>query len=451
MSNTICAIATAAAATAALGVIRVSGPEAFELVCPLLKTKKGTPVAPNPNHAAYCRIEKGGEVYDEAVATFYAGPRSYTGEDTVELSCHGGLYVLRSVLNLLLEQGCRMAEPGEFSKRAFLNGKLDLIKAQAVIDLIEATSRAEQKNALSQLGGHLSQQIGHLYDRLVELNLGLLAYVDFPDEVEDPEQDTLAELKSISAELDHLIQGGDRGSLIREGLQIAIVGAPNVGKSTLMNRLLGYDRSIVSDIPGTTRDLVSEGLQLGGLKCRVADTAGIRETADVIERQGVSIARREAEAAGLVFAVFDGSHPLTEDDQQLAKTYGNDRNLAIINKGDLEKSINDEYIKEHFKHIVYISAKDGQGCPALDEWVRAHYSVEDAQADGVITSARQLQRLLAGKQLVDQAIDGLAQGFTPDLVSLDITEAASALGEVTGQTVTDEMIDKIFERFCVGK
>lgn len=450
MSNTICAIATAAA-TAALGVIRVSGPEAFELVCPLLKTKKGTPVAPNPNHATYCRIEKGGEVFDEAVATFYAGPRSYTGEDTVELSCHGGLYVLRSVLNLLLEQGCRMAEPGEFSKRAFLNGKLDLIKAQAVIDLIEATSRAEQKNALSQLGGHLSQRISSLYDRLVELNLGLLAYVDFPDEVEDPEQDTLAELKSISAELDQLIQGGNSGSLIREGLQIAIVGAPNVGKSTLMNRLLGYDRSIVSDIPGTTRDLVSEGLQLGGLKCRVADTAGIRETADVIEQQGVSIAKREAEAAGLVFAVFDGSRPLTQDDKQLADTYGNDRNLAIVNKGDLEKSINDEYIKERFKHIVYISAKDGAGCPALDEWVRAHYSTEDAQADGVITSARQLQRLLAGKQLVDQAIDGLAQGFTPDLISLDITEAASALGEVTGQTVTDEMIDKIFEKFCVGK
>ncbi len=450
MSNTICAIATAAA-TAAIGVLRVSGPEAFDLVCPILKNKSGQPLVPRPNRAFYCRIEKDGEVYDEAVATFFEGPRSYTGEDTVELSCHGGIYVLRSVLDLLLKQGCRMAEPGEFSKRAFLNGKLDLIKAQAVIDLIEATSRAEQKNALSQLGGHLSQQISALYDRLVELNLGLLAYVDFPDEVEAPEQDTLSELRSISAQLEGLIQGGNSGSLIREGLQIAIVGAPNVGKSTLMNRLLGYDRSIVSDIPGTTRDLVSEGLQLGGLKCRVADTAGIRETADVIEQQGVTIAKREAESAGLVFAVFDGSRPLTDDDRQLADTYGNERNLAIINKSDLDQTINDSYIKDHFKHVVYLSAKDGAGCTVLDEWVRTHYSVEDAQAQGVITSARQLQRLLAGKALVDQAIEGLEQGFTPDLISLDITEAASAVGEVTGQTVTDEMIDKIFERFCVGK
>ncbi len=450
MSNTICAIATAAA-TAALGVLRVSGPEAFDLVCPLLKTKAGKPVEPTPNRAVYCRIEKDGELFDEAVATFYQGPRSYTGEDTVELSCHGGLYVLRSVLDLLLRQGCRLAEAGEFSKRAFLNGKLDLIKAQAVIDLIEATSRAEQKNALSQLGGHLSQQISALYDRLVDLNLGLLAYVDFPEEVDAPEEDTLAELNAISDQLEALIQGGHSGSLIREGLQIAIVGAPNVGKSTLMNRLLGYDRSIVSDIPGTTRDLVSEGLQLGGLKCRIADTAGIRETADVIEQQGVTIAKREAESAGLVFAVFDGSRPLPQDDKEVADAYGNHRNLAIINKGDLKQSIDDSYIQNKFKHIVYISAKDGDGCAALDEWVKTHYSVEDAQAQGVITSARQLQRLLMGKQLVDQAIAGLEQGFTPDLISLDITEAASAVGEVTGQTVTDEMIDKIFERFCVGK
>ena len=266
MSDTICAISTAPA-TAALGILRISGPEAHTI----LNQITDRPVEEYGKNYLR-RITEGEEVYDEAVVTLYKAPRSYTGEDTAELCCHGGLYVLQSVLELLLRHGCRLAEAGEFSKRAFLNGKLDLIKAQAVIDLIEASSRAEQKNALSQMEGHLSRHITEIYRRLVELNTALLAYVDFPEEVEAPEE----------------------GQLIREGLNIAIVGAPNAGKSTLMNQLLGYDRSIVSAIPGTTRDTVTEGCRLGGLKCHLSDTAGIRTTADPIEQQGIAIARQRA-------------------------------------------------------------------------------------------------------------------------------------------------------------
>ena len=450
MSDTICAISTAPA-TAALGVIRISGAETFSILRPLLKRKNGTAPEFLPGKAILCRIEYEGEVYDEAVVTFYEGPRSYTGEDTAELSCHGGLYLLKSVLELLIRQGCRLAEPGEFSKRAFLNGKLDLIKAQAVIDLIEATSRAEQKNALSQLEGHLSKKITALYERLVELNTALLAYVDFPEEVDAPEEDTLAELKAIDDILTSLLNGSDRGQLIREGLNIAIVGAPNVGKSTLMNHLLGYDRSIVSAIPGTTRDTVTEGCRLGDLKCHIADTAGIRETTDPVERQGIDIARQRAAEASVIFAVFDGSRPLAEEDLQLAEQYGNDRNLAIINKADLPQKANVRYIKDKFIHFVEVSAKDGTGCDALDQWVRSEFSAEDTETQGLITSLQQTQRLAEGQRHIRRAIEGLEQGFTPDMASLDITEAAAAVGEVTGQTVTDQMIDQIFSRFCVGK
>ena len=350
-----------------------------------------------------------------------------------------------------MEAGCRMAEPGEFSKQAFLNGKLDLLKAQAVIDLIEATSRAEQKNALSQLEGHLSKRIAALYDRLVTLNTALLAYVDFPEEVDAPEEDTLLELEKIERELEELLAGTRRGQLIKEGLNIAIVGAPNVGKSTLMNQLLGYDRSIVSSIPGTTRDTVTEGCRLGGLKCHLADTAGIRNTADPIEQQGISIARKKAEEATVVFAVFDGSRPLNEEDLALMETFGKEGNLAIINKADQPKLANIEYIKNKFIHCVEISARTGTGCELLDQWVQEQYSVEDTAAEGVLTSLFQTQRLTAGLRFVRKAIEGLQMGFTPDLASLDITEAASAVGEVTGATVTDQMIDRIFSRFCVGQ
>ncbi len=450
MLHTICAIATAPA-TAAIGVIRVSGPQTKQIVTPLLQTATGGAVSLLPRKAVYCRIVWQERVYDEAVVTFYEGPHSYTGEDTAEISCHGGLYVLQSVVELLISRGCKMAQPGEFSKQAFLNGKLDLIKAQAVIDLIEATSRAEQKNALSQLEGHLSKKITGLYDRLVELNTALLAYVDFPEEVEAPEEDLLQELRAIEEQLQQLLAGTARGQLIKEGLNVAIVGAPNVGKSTLMNQLLGYDRSIVSAIAGTTRDTVTEGCRLGGLKCHLADTAGIRQTDDLIEQQGIEIARKKAREASVVFVVFDGSRPLTDEDRALAESYGNNRNLAIINKADQPQKTDKEYIQSKFIHCVEISAKTGDGCDTLDQWVRQAFSTEDTAAEGVLTSLAQTQRLTAGLNGVQKAIEGLELGFTPDMASLDITEAAAAVGEVTGQTVTDQMIDQIFSRFCVGK
>ncbi len=446
----ICAISTAPA-TAALGIIRISGEGTFSLLRPLLKKKNGSPCAPAIGKATLCRIEDAGEVYDEAVVTLYEGPRSFTGEDTAELCCHGGLYLLQSIIELLLKKGCRLAEPGEFSKRAFLNGKLDLIRAQAMIDLIESTSRAERKNALSQLEGHLSRRITALYDRLIELNTALLAYVDFPDEVEAPEEDLLQALLQLEQEFAALTEGSRRGELIRDGLKIAIVGAPNVGKSTLMNQLMGYDRSIVSSIPGTTRDIVTEYCRLGDLKCFLADTAGIRNTEDPIEQMGIALARNQAQAAKVVFAVFDGSRPLTEEDRALAREFGGGENLAIINKADLPQKANIEYIKEKFIHCVEISAKNGSGCEALDRWVKEHYSPADQQSEGLITSLHQAQRLLEGERHLKLAIDGLQQGFTPDLISLDLTEAAAAVGEVTGATVTDQMIDQIFSRFCVGK
>ena len=451
MARTICAIATAPA-TAALGLIRISGPDAFEIVGPLLKNKNGEAIAlPQMRRSVFCRVADEQEVYDEVIAVFYKGPHSYTGEDSVELSCHGGLYVLNSILTLLIRHGCKLAEPGAFSKRAFLNGKLDLVRAQAVIDLIEAQSRAEQKNALSRMDGRLSGRIRALYQQLIDLNSTLLAYIDFPEEIEEPEAAVLEKLKVIRSQLGQLLEGSKKGRLIEEGLQIAIVGAPNAGKSTLLNQLLGYERSIVSARPGTTRDMIAEGCRLGDLKCRLADTAGMRRTQDPIELQGITIAKREAEAAQVVFVVFDGSQEMQKEDYDLAEAYGGAHNLAVINKTDLPIKINEQYIKEKFKHTVNISAQTGAGCSAIDGWIRSRFSVADAAAQGVLTSAMEIQRITEAKEKLTQAIAGLEEGFTPDLITIDLTEAASALGEVTGQTVTEQMIEQIFSRFCVGK
>lgn len=450
MSKTICAISTAPA-TAALGIIRISGEETFSILEGILKKKNGAPFTVAHGKAVLYRIEEEGAALDEAMVTCFEGPRSYTGEDTAELCCHGGLFVLQSVMELLVRRGCAPAGPGEFSKRAFLNGKLDLISAKAVIELIEATSKAQQKNALSRMEGKLSKKISSLYEKLVDLNTALLAYVDFPEEVDEPVEDYLPLLQEMEEQLSALAESTKTGRLIKEGLSIAIVGAPNVGKSTLMNQLLGYERSIVSSIPGTTRDMVREGCRLGDLTCHLSDTAGIRTTADPIEQQGISIARKEAEQAKVVFTVFDGSRPLNEDDRALMEEFGNEGNLAIINKADLPQMIDEEYISNYYKHIVKLSAQNGEGCARLDEWVRSHYSVEDAAAEGVLTDPNQLADLLSAKASVQAAVDGLSQGFTADLISIDIIEAASALGGITGQAVTDEMIDRIFSRFCVGK
>lgn len=450
MSQTICAISTAPA-TAALGIIRISGPETFSILEGILKKKNGAPFTLAHGKAALYRIEENGQPLDEAMVTCFIGPRSYTGEDTAELCCHGGLFVLQSVLELLIKRGCAMAGPGEFSKRAFLNGKLDLISAKAVIELIEATGAAQQKNALSRMEGKLSKKIQGLYERLVDLNTALMAYVDFPEEIDEPAEDYLPALKEMEQELSALAESTKTGRLIREGLSIAIVGAPNVGKSTLLNQLLGYDRSIVSSIPGTTRDMVREGCRLGDLTCHLSDTAGMRQTADPIEQQGIEIARKEAESAKVVFAVFDGSRPLTEDDHALIKEFGGEENLAILNKADLPQKIDEEYISNYFKHIVKLSAKKGDGCAQLDQWVRQNFSVADAAESGVLTDPAQLADLLAALSSVQSATAGLSSGFTPDLISIDITEAASALGGITGQEVADEMIDRIFSKFCVGK
>lgn len=450
MSQTICAISTAPA-TAALGLIRISGGDTFSILEKILKKKNGAPFTVVHGKAALYRIMEDGAPLDEAMVTCFFGPRSYTGEDTAEICCHGGLFVLQSVVNLLIKSGCAMAGPGEFSKRAFLNGKLDLISAKAVIELIEATSKSQQKNALSRMEGKLSQKISHLYDRLIEINTALLAYVDFPEEVDEPAEDYLPALRAIEEELRALAEGTKVGRLIREGLSIAIVGAPNVGKSTLMNQLLGYERSIVSSIPGTTRDMVREGCRLGDLTCHLSDTAGMRITDDPIEQQGIQIARKEAEDARVVFAVFDGARPLNEDDFSLIKAFGDGENLAIINKSDLPQMIDNEYISNHFKHIVKISAKDGAGCAQLDDWVRTHFSVADAAESGVLTDSAQLADLLSALSSVHAAVEGLSAGFTPDLISIDLTEGASALGQITGQEVTDQIIDRIFSKFCVGK
>lgn len=449
--DTICAIATARA-SAAIGVIRVSGDRAIEICGGIIRARHGEFL--KTGGCMYMGLVCDGDMpVDEVLYVVFPAPRSYTGEDVVEINCHGGVAVLDRVMRLLIKNGARAATGGEFTKRAFLNGKMDLIQAEAVADLIASGGEQDAALALRQMSGRLSSEITQLFDMLVSLNTDILAYVDFPDEglSDVSPQRVISELEKIKARLLRLENSFNTGSVIRDGVDTVIIGMPNVGKSALLNALLGYERAIVSDTAGTTRDMITERATVGGVTLNLCDTAGMHDAENDIERRGIELAKAHTARAGLVLAVIDGSRPLTEGDTAVLELAASKPTVVIINKSDLPqraelKSINAGY-------TVSVSAKSGAGMDELCRAIEQMFLSDRASIESgmLLSNARQYDCVVKARRLVESAQQTLEDGFTPDLASVDITDAASSLGMITGNAVSDRIIDEIFSKFCVGK
>lgn len=453
MAQTIAAIATPAAA-GGISVIRISGSDALTIADRVFSAKNGIPLSGRRGYtAALGAVVHHGEVLDEAVATVFNEPHSYTGENVVEISCHGGLYLTQEILRVILENGARLAEAGEFTKRAFLNGKMSLSQAEAVMDLIGAQGREAARAAHTQLSGALFRQITAVKDALLKLAGHLSAWVDYPEEEipEVDEEEILLTAGESSKTLRTLLSQFDTGKLIREGIDTVIVGKPNVGKSTLMNLLSRCERSIVTDVAGTTRDIVEETVRLGHLALRVADTAGIRETEDIVEQIGVSLAKRRMQEASLVLAVFDGSSEWSPEDEEILPA-ALQPSIAVVNKSDLPAVTDLEKIKQAFSHMVVLSATDPESLAVLEREIREtlNLSAVDPFAP-MLSNERQRLCAMRAADALEQAQTAVRAGVTFDAVTVLIEEAIDALLELTGERTTDAVVDAVFANFCVGK
>ena len=453
MSNIIAAVSTGNQVSA-IGIIRLSGDGCAEVAGKVftLYNKKKLSEVPDRKLMLGELHDKDGRVIDQCITVYSRGPHSYTGEDTVEFHCHGSPAVLAAGLEALYLAGARPAQRGEFTKRAFLNGHLDLTQAEAVIDLIEADTTDAAANAAGQVGGVLQRKLAPVYDDLTNLCSHFHAVLDYPDEdIEDFGLKSYESvLKTNAKTLYNLSKTYGQGRILRQGVAAAIVGRPNVGKSSLLNALAGYDRVIVTDIPGTTRDTVEESVMLGNTRLRLIDTAGIRQTADTVEAMGVERSRKAAEEADLVIFVCDGSQPLTEEDETIIDLCLEHENaIALINKSDLGRCVEPSDLP--FMAVIPVCVKTGEGLEQLADMVDAMFEGE-APCDGsILTNARQYDAIRRAYEAMLSALQGLKLGQTPDAVLLDVETAMEAMGEVIGATVREDITARIFERFCVGK
>ena len=452
MSDVIAAVSTGRQ-VCAIGIIRLSGDG-----CIAVAERVFTPLSKPLHEAANRKLVMGtlhdarGRVIDQCMAVCSRQPHSYTGEDTVEFHCHGSPAMLAAGLEALYHAGARPAGRGEFTKRAFLNGKMDLTQAEAVIDLIEADTADAAANAAGQVGGVLQKKLAPIYDELVNLCSHFHAVLDYPDEdIEDfGLQNYTATLRTAAKELYALLQTYGQGRILRQGVAAAIVGRPNVGKSSLLNRLAGFDRAIVTDIPGTTRDTVEESVMVGSTRLRLIDTAGIRQTADTVEAMGVERSKKALEEADLAIFLCDGSQKLTQEDRDIIELCMDAPNaIALINKSDLGKTVQPGELP--FMTILPVSIKEGTGLELLPEVLEEMFGGGMPCDGSILTNARQYDACRRAYEAMLESLKGLKLGQTPDAVLTDVEAAMEAMGEVTGATVREDITARIFERFCVGK
>ena len=454
--DTIVAIATPPG-PGAIGVLRLSGPGAVRLAeqCFRPLGHKGLRDRPPRTLVYGSLLDRDGMVIDQALCTVSYGPHSYTGEDTAEFQCHGAPQVLSLGLEALCALGARLAGPGEFTRRAFLNGKLDLAQAEAVGDLLEATSREGVRQAAGQLAGALSRRIGEIYSALVDVMAHFHAVLDYPDEDLDPftREGLSAALAEQEGALDALLSTCRRGRQLARGIPCALVGQPNVGKSSLLNALAGFERAIVTDIPGTTRDTVEANVELGGLPLRLIDTAGLRDSDDPVERMGVERSRAAMEQAELILVLWDSSARVTgEEVALLERAVELAPTILVWTKGDLPTAPIPVLELPEGLQVVELSARTGEGLDRLEEAVAALFPRESGTPYGqILTNQRQEDAARRAQESVARARTALAQGVTPDALLTDVEEALAALGELTGQSVREDITDRIFSRFCVGK
>ncbi len=456
LTDTIAAISTPLVPSA-IGILRLSGPKALDIARKQFRPLGARPLLDHlPRELVFGDLlDRDGAPIDRCLCTFSRGPASYTGEDTAEFQCHGSPMVLSLGLEALFAQGARQAGPGEFTRRAFLNGRLDLAQAEAVGDLLEARSREGARHAAGQLTGALSQKIGDIYSALVDVMAHFHAVLDYPDEDIDPfRMEELSHTLQAQLEtLDALLATCRRGRQLTQGLSCALVGRPNAGKSSLLNALAGYDRAIVTDIPGTTRDTLEVSMELGGLPVRLIDTAGLRDSDDPIERLGVARSRSAMEQAELILVLWDSALPVTEEDLQLLlHSMSLAPTILVWTKGDLPSAPVPFLNLDPLPPVVTISSKTGQGLQELEEAVAALFPrPSDLPYGQLLTNQRQEDAARRARQAVAQAEEALMAGVTPDALLTDVEEALQALGELTGQCVREDVTDRIFSKFCVGK
>lgn len=454
MAKTIAAVATGNAA-GGIGVIRISGDKAIEIASKVFAPCDNSSLTQLAGYRAkYGNIICNGEAADNAVALVFRAPKSYTGEDVVELSVHGGLYIVQKTLEAVFEAGAEPAEAGEFTKRAFLNGKMDLTQAESVADFISAQGDAAAKASFNLLQGALSKRISTVLESLVDSSALMAAWVDYPDEeIPELESETLEKtLEEAQKSLGTLIKNYENGQTITQGVDTAIVGKPNAGKSTLMNLLVGRDKSIVTDIAGTTRDVVEDSVRLGNLVLHLSDTAGIRESDDVVEAIGIRRAKEKIDSAALVIAVFDSSTPLDENDRQIIEKCKGKKAVAVINKIDLDETVTLPEIENAFNKTVYISAKNDSSLDTLENAVSELLGVSEFDSSApILANIRQKNCCKAALFSIEEALFALQSGLTYDAVNVMIDSAVDSLLELTGKKATVEVVNNIFSKFCVGK
>ena len=461
-SSTIAAISTSMS-EAGIGIVRMSGEDAFEIADRIYRGKNNKRLSGQKSHTIhYGYSEEDGETIDEVLVMLMRGPRTFTGEDTVEINCHGGVYVLQRVLEACLRGGARPAQPGEFTKRAFLNGKLDLSQAEAVIDVIQSRNDYALKSSVSQLRGSVKKKVSDIRAKILYHTAFIESALDDPEHISiDGYSRTLEkDVRELLDSLRKLLDSADDGRIMKEGIQTVIVGKPNAGKSSILNMLLGEERAIVTDIAGTTRDILQEHMNLHGISLNIVDTAGIRRTDDQVEKIGVDRALSQAEGADLIICVVDSSLPLDENDRKIFQFIAPKKSIILLNKSDLERRTGEEEIRQMCREqdmeeppVIFVSAKEEEGMEELEQAVKEMFYHGDISfnSEVYITNARQKHALDSARQGLERVLESIRMDMPEDFYSIDLMDAYESLGTITGETVGEDLVNEIFSKFCMGK
>lgn len=456
LNDTIAAISTAIG-EAGIAIVRMSGEDSINIIDKIFVSASGKKIADAENRKfLYGHICDGNKKIDEVLVVKMKGPHSYTAEDIVEIHCHGGIVSVKRILNLILSKGARLAEKGEFTKRGFLNGRIDLTQAEAVIDMIKAKTDISFDLGLNQLSGALSEVLNKLKDELISMQALIVANIDFPDEdIEDAAyNDLIDRSEKILNKMDNLLENSKNSRLLRDGINTVILGKPNVGKSSLLNGLLKYERAIVTDIAGTTRDVIEDYINLDGVLLKISDTAGIRETDDEVEKIGVNIAREKLKDADLVIAIFDISREFDQNDKEILKLIENKKHIIILNKDDLEQKISNEEIVKYFKDdYLRLSVMKNESVKKVEKLILDLFFDGELQisSDTVLSNIRHINALKEARKELLEVKESLNKKVFLDLIEVDLENVIAHISEITGTITTEDILDRVFSDFCIGK
>lgn len=456
LNDTIAAISTAIG-EAGIAIVRLSGEDSINIIDEIFVAKNKKKIKDAENRKfVYGHIFDEDKAIDEVLVVKMLGPHSYTAEDIVEVHCHGGVVAVKRILNLILSKGARLAERGEFTKRGFLNGRIDLTQAEAVIDMIKSKTDISFDIGLNQLGGSLSSVLSALQDKVISMQALIVANIDFPDdEIEDATYDELDKrYEEIISKIDNLLENSKNSRLLRDGINTVILGKPNVGKSSLLNGLLRYDRAIVTDIAGTTRDVIEDYINLDGVLLKITDTAGIRETEDEVEKIGVSIAKDKMKDADLIIAIFDISREFDNNDKEILKLIKDKKHITILNKDDLIQKISDEDIEKYFgKDYLKLSVMENQSIREIENLIKDMFFDGEIQisSDGVLSNIRHINALKEAKKDLEVVKNGIDARVFLDLIAVDLENVINHISEITGAITTEDILDRVFSEFCIGK